>query len=112
MNLHDVMLDDVDRVFLNLGEFACEHCMEGQVVSCIVDDNENMARTRSANDFSNVSGLGILQCDRVVYCHAADLDPQPLPGQKIEMDGHYWLVAESGLSEVEGLLSIPLNRTY
>lgn len=112
MNLHDVMLDDVDRVFLNLDEFACDHCINGQMVSCIVDDNESMARTKSAGDFANVSGLGILQCDRVVYCHAAAFVPQPLPGQKIEMDGHYWLVVEDGLSEVEGLLTLPLNRMY
>lgn len=112
MNLHDVMLDDVDRVFLNLDEFACDHCINGQIVSCIVDDNEGMARTKSANDLANVSGLGILQCDRVVYCNAADFLTQPLPGQKIEMDGRYWLVAETGLSEVEGLLTLPLNRAY
>lgn len=110
--LHDVMLDDVDQVFLNLEEFACDHCINGQIVRCIVDDAQGEAQTKSAGDFANVSGLGILQCDRVVYCHACDIMPEPLPGQKIEMDGHLWLVAEDGLCEVEGLLTLPLNRGY
>lgn len=112
MNLHEQIAADLDNVFLNLDEFACLHDFNGKKVKCIVDDQQNMAATGAANGFANVTGIGILQCDRVVYCQAADLAPQPLPGEKIIMDGREWYVSESGLSETEGLLALPLNRAF
>lgn len=111
MNLHEAMLADLAAVFLNNEEFACVHDFDGKQVKCIVDDSQIQAQTRIGNDLSNVSGLGILQCDRMVLCLAADLTPQPLPGEKIVMDGRLWFVAD-GVSETEGLLSLPLNRAY
>lgn len=112
MNLHEQMLADLDSVFFNLDEFACVHDFNGRQIRCIADDTNSQAATRSAGSFANVSGLGLLQCDRVVLCQVADLVPQPLPGEKIVMDGHYWFVADSGISETEGLLKLLLNRAY
>lgn len=111
MNLHDVMAQDLDDVFFNLDEFACIHVIEGKNIACIVDDSNGMAETGAANGFANVSGIGILNCNRIVMCKASDLVPQPLPGQKIVMDGKYWIVGD-GLSETEGFLSLPLVRAY
>lgn len=112
MNLHEQMAADLDAVFFNLDEFACVHQIAGKVIKCIVDDIQDQAATRPANDFSNPAGLGLLQCDRMVYCQATDLVPQPLPGEKIEMDGLLWLVGDSGISETEGLLTLPLQRAF
>lgn len=112
MNLHEAMAADLDAVFFNLDEFACVHEIAGKQIKCIVDDMEDQASTRPAGDLSNPAGLGLLQCDRMVYCQAADLTPQPLPGEKITMDGSYWIVGESGISETEGLLTLPLQRAF
>lgn len=112
MNLHEQMAADLDDVFLNLDEFACIHDFNGKKIKCVVDDQQGLAATGASDGFANVSGLGLLQCERVLYCNAADLSPQPLPGEKIIMDGVSWLVAEAGVSETEGLLTIPLNRAY
>lgn len=112
MNLHEAMLDEWDSAFLNLDEFACMHDFGGKRIKCIVSDQDSGAATKAGVDFGNISGVGLLRCDRVVYCHAADLLPQPLPGEKLEMDGQYWLVAESGIGETEGLFRLPLNRAY
>lgn len=112
MNLHEVMLDEWRNVFLNLDEFACVHDFNGKQLKCVVSDQNSQAKTRSAADLSEVAGLGIIQCDRVVYCDMADLIPQPLPGQKIIMDGSYWYVTESGVCEIEGMFRLPLNRAF
>lgn len=112
MNLHEAMLDDLNQVFFDLDEFACVHELNGKQIKCIVDDQQGEASTRPAKDFFNPTGLGLLQCDRVVYCQASDLIPQPLPGEKIIMDGTRWLVSDSGVAETEGMLKLPLNRAY
>ena len=112
MNLHEVMLDEWQTVFLNLNEFGCEHDLEGKKIVCIVSDQNSQAKTRTAANLSEVAGLGIIQCDRVVYCHAADLLPAPLPGQKVIMDGCYWYVGEAGVCEIEGMFRLPLNRAF
>lgn len=110
MNLHEQMAADLDAVFFNLDEFACVHQIGGRQIRCIVDDAEAQAQTRPARDLVNPAGLGLLQCDRMVWCQTSDLAPQPLPGEKIEMDGSYWLVGE--ISETEGLLTLPLQRAF
>lgn len=112
MNLHEAMLADLDRVFFNLDEFACEHCLDGRVIRCLVDDTGVMAATKALDNLDNAAGIGILQCDRLVLCKAEDLSPLPLPGQELEMDGRRWLVADTGLAETEGLLALPLNRAF
>lgn len=112
MNLHEVMQDEWNSAFLNLDEFACEHDFAGRKVRCIVSDRNAEAVTHTGSDLSNISGLGIIQCDRVVYCSAAEMLPEPLPGQKIEMDGQFWYVADFGVGETEGLFRLPLNRAF
>lgn len=111
MNLHEVMAADLDDVFFNMDEFACVHEIEGKKIACIVDESDGMASTGAADGFRNVAGIGILAGERIVLCKAADLIPQPRPGQKIMMDGKYWLVGDD-LSETEGLLRLPLARAY
>lgn len=106
------MAADISGVFLNLSEFACIHEIEGKKIACIVDDHLGEAKTHAGSDFTNISGMGIVQADRVVLCETADLVLQPLPGQKILMDGCEWYVADSGVIETEGLLKLPLNRAY
>lgn len=112
MNLHEAMAHDLDAVFFNLDDFACEHEINGRKIRCIVDDAQVGVATRAADDFENVSGLGLVKTDRIVLCQAADLIPQPLPGEEIGMDGSRWLVADGGVTETEGMLRLPLNRAY
>ena len=111
MNLHSVMVDDVTRVFCNGDEFAATHVINGQELSCIVDDAAQLAATEREDGFGNVSGIGVLAADRVVHCAAAALSPAPLPGARCVMDGEIWLVGD-GVKVVEGMLTLPLNRAY
>lgn len=112
MNLHEAMAAELDSVFFNLDEFACVHDFNGKQIRCIVDDQNGLINGATASGLVNLAGLGLAQCDRVVLCQAADLVPQPLPGEQIIMDGQAWLVTEGQVIECEGLLAIPLNRAF
>lgn len=110
MSLHDFLREELD-IFLNVEEFAEERVFRGQPLVCIVDERANRASTGAADGFGNISGLGLLQCDRLVLCKAADLQSLPAPGERVEMDGWLWLVGDD-VSVNEGLLSLPLDRAY
>ena len=112
MNLHEAMLAELDSVFFSLDEFACVHEIDGRQIRCIVDGQSRLMEGATASGLTNLTGLGLAQCDRVVLCQAADLVPQPVPGQELVMDGQRWLVAERDVIECEGLLTIPLNRAF
>lgn len=102
---------DLNEVFLNLEEFAEERLFRGQPLACVVDENHSPASTGAAGGFRNSSGLGVLHCDRLVWCKAADVQPVPAPGERVEMDGWLWLVGDD-VSICAGLLNLPLNRAY
>lgn len=102
---------DIHDVFLNLEEFAEERVFRGQPLVCIVDDVDALASTAASDGLRNASGLGILHCDRQVLCRAEDCQPVPLPGERVEMDGFFWIVGD-GVSVCEGLLTLPLDRAY
>ena len=40
MGFKDVVRSDIDRVFLNLQEFADEHIVQGETVKCVIDTIE------------------------------------------------------------------------
>lgn len=111
MNLHEQMRADLNDIFLNVGEFAELHDVEGRSVPCIVDDGENTVDTATADGLQNASGMGLLSCQRVLCCKAGDIDRVPLAGERIRVDGILWLVGD-GVSIEEGLLTLPLNRAY
>ncbi len=112
MSLKDNMARDLSRVFFNLGEFAELHTYEGAELVCIVDDGDSQApSSQGANRLRNVTALGLLKCDRVVRCRAAEITPTPVPGQRVRMDDKLWLVGNN-VSVDGGLLTLPLNRAY
>lgn len=111
MNLHDAMASDLENVFFNLDEFATEHEINGKRVVCIVDDQAGQAETAPRSGLSNPAGIGVLQAERTVRCKVSDFGQIPQPGEKITMDRTWWTVAE-GVSEIEGILILPLQRAY
>lgn len=111
MNLHDVMANDLENVFFNLDEFASEHEINGKRVVCIVDDLAGQAETASGSGFTNPAGIGVLHGELTVRCKVSDFGQIPQPGEKITMDGTWWIVAD-GVSDSEGMLTLPLQRAY
>ena len=109
----DVLKEDLENVFLNIDEFASLHYINGKQIICIVDDVDAIQKTRDikAGSISNVTGLGLLHCDRVVCCKVEDLERVFSPGERIRMDSKQWIV-DDNVSVQHGLLVLPLKRTY
>lgn len=109
----ECIIKDLENTFLNLYEFASLHNINGNAVVCVVDDIDAIQKTRDikAGAINNITGLGLLHCDRVVCCKVEDLERVFKPGERIRMDSRSWLV-DDGVSVQHGLLVLPLKRTY
>ena len=75
----DQLRKDAKAVFLNLREFADEHCLNGVNVACVVDKD----LTQGAKD----SFVGVFVNAVTIYVATADLEVRPVEGEMLELDG-------------------------
>lgn len=111
MSLKENLRDDLATVFFNLDEFAEERSFRGVVVPCIVDDVDREASTGAQKGFTNISGIGVMECDRVAMFRVDDVKPVPAPGERVEMDDMSWIVGD-GVSVTAGMLTLHLTRAW
>ena len=80
----DQLRKDAKAVFLNLREFADEHCLNGYTVACVVDKD----LTQGAKD----SFVGVFVNAVTIYVAAADMEMRPVEGEMLELDGVFHTV--------------------
>lgn len=80
----DQLRKDAKAVFLNLREFADEHCLNGYTVACVVDKD----LTQAAKD----SFVGVFVNAVTIYVATADLEVRPVEGEMLELDGVFHTV--------------------
>jgi hypothetical protein len=91
-NFKDFLKSDM-KAFLNTNEFADEHNIDGQDVTCIFDQEKS---TPSQND-------GVYVVRRHLFIDQSILGYRPAPEQKMYIDGSYFYVVDcvgEGLIEV------------
>lgn len=111
MSLKENLRDDLAAVFFNLDEFAEVRSFRGVPVPCIVDDMDRNAATGAREGFANISGLGVMECDRVAMFRVDDVTPVPAPGERVEMDDMTWIVGD-GVTVTAGMLTLNLSRAW
>lgn len=87
---------DVNAVFINLDEFAEEHVINGDKVSCILDKIINEAH-------SEESYVGVFVNQLTIYVKTGDI-LTPAEGDQIQVDGSNHIV--QSVSEEMGVLVI------
>ena len=92
--------DDIDDVFLNLEEFAEEHEIDGEKVSCVIDT----IMTQGDGDASHI-GIFVNQVRIFVR---QDLIEVPVEGEVLRVDGHRFLV--KSVSREMGVVVISAER--
>lgn len=98
-NFKNVVQNDVKKTFINLGEFADTHSLNGVSVSCIIDKDvtqETAARNRDLE--------GVFLNTVTVYVAAVDLPARPVEGELLKIDGSFHLV--QSVSDEEGVYAI------
>ena len=101
----EMVASDIDKVFLNLDEFAEEHDLNGTTCSCILQD-VSVAEDLSIDQQMAQSYPGLYGSRLLVNCKTADLPESPVTDQRFRVDGRLYIV-ESCDSDM-GMLTIQL----
>lgn len=102
MTFKDMIQQDIG-IFLNPGEFADVHIINGLEIPAVIDSN--ILKTRSNDKTEQYDG--IYRGEVAVYVRSTDLPARPVFGQEILLDGKAYLVAEC--NEEMGVLEIVLG---
>ena len=104
MSFKEQIRKDLDTVFLNLGEFAELHRIEGAKVAVIVDNDQ-------LNKLKQGQILGLVEADMLLFGRESDFPADLEPGRLLNVDGRELIVANSGKDM--GMVEIALhqNRT-
>ncbi len=89
MNFKEQIRQDLDTVFLNLGEFAELHRIEGKQVAAVVDDDE-------LREYKKGQILDMVEADMLILAKADDLPRDLDPGRLLNVDGREMLVVKAG----------------
>lgn len=84
MSLKELIQADIRSVFLNTDEVADLHIIDGDEITCIIDEDKS--------NKSDAEGVFIVQ--RNIFVHFDDLGYRPEPEQKIEVDGQFYYVVD------------------
>lgn len=96
---------DITGVFINPGEFATEHNVDGTLVDCVVDDDIINERTGLE---AKMEYDGVFVVRKMLYITASFFRHRPIEGQRIELDGDYFYV--KNVSTNLGMLEVELER--
>lgn len=104
MTFKDRVKADLDAAFLNLGEFAEMHRVEGREIAVVVDSDR-------LEKLKNGQLLGMVEADVLLFGKAEDFPPDLDPGRPLLYDGREHLIVNSkrdmGMAEV----ALRQNRT-
>jgi hypothetical protein len=99
MTLKSQIQDDIS-LFFDLDEFAEEHEVNGETVSCIWD--QDLSTERSKGD----RNMGVFIHAPVLFVPLASLS-KPRIGERMTVDGEYYTV--TNVVDSEGILEITLT---
>lgn len=100
MSFKDQIKQDLSDIFLNLGEFADLHRIEGKEVPVVID-SDIMAKLSKIGD-NRIHGMD--EADMVIMGKASDLPENLDPGRLLNLDGREVIVvtttSEMGLVQI------------
>lgn len=102
MGFKETVDDDIQKVFLNIGEFGTEHTLNGRKVSCIID--EEKFQNKQKNGLISTEE-GVFQNGFTLFIGKPHLKLCPHTGEDIKIDGIKYTVAASkydmGIYEID-----------
>lgn len=101
----DIITADIGKVFLNTGEFADRHIVNGREMSIVIDDNELLER-----DKAKVMGTapdGLYKARRLIYVAKQEFGRRPAQDTMLTLDSKRYRV--KACTEEAGMLAIELE---
>lgn len=100
----DICAADITRSFLDPEVFGETHTIDGQPMTVVLDDMENVEREKRVE--SRMDGIYVRRV--LIYVSAEDFGPLPPHGNVLTLDGRKYTVADT--ADEAGIYSITLER--
>lgn len=84
MTFKDVVAADIEKVFLNTDEFAESHRIDGEDITCVLDEDKAVP--------NKIDGVYTMR--RRLFISQLALGYRPEPEQKIKIDDNYFYVLD------------------
>ena len=91
LSFKEILAQDVKQVFLNPAEFGETHLVNGEPMTIVLDDVENIEREKKMK--SHMDGIYTRQV--FFYVASADFGPLPKQGGMIDLDGQKYIVVDA-----------------
>lgn len=104
MNFKEQLDKDIKETFFNINEFSEEHDINGELVTCILD--EDIAKERNINSDA-IHFEGVFKREVSLFIKTEDIE-KPSIGERMDIDGFLYLV--SNISDSSGVYEIELTR--
>lgn len=101
-NFKDMVSEDIYTVFLNSKEFGEEHCVEGEMVLAVIDDNALKERQGGQE-------LSVAESSLLLYAAVQDLPPKRPAGEGLNVDGREYIIHD--WAEDMGIATVALGQT-
>lgn len=105
MNFKEIMMDDVNNVFLNQNEFGEKHVIDGKEMIISVDGNEVIERSKKEKEAGRTDGLYERQI--IVYVSKRAFGRAPAIGRTLVMDRGTYIIQDC--IDEGGIYSITLG---
>lgn len=108
LSFKELLQQDVKSVFLNPLEFGETHTVNGEPMTIVLDDVENIEREKKMK--SNMDGIYTRQI--LFYVASLDFGPLPQQGGLIDLDGERYTVVDA--TDESGIYAITMeaNRSH
>ena len=101
MSFKDLVKNDISNVFMNIDEFGETHNIDGEDVTCIVDDDKLK---------ENAIKSGTYKGEKLIYVPLTSLQGRYVQGARIELDGDTFYVSDT--AEDMGMITLTLTKNY
>ncbi len=99
----DMVASDISRVFLNLDELGEEHDIDGNTITCVIDEDGLLDRQGGA-----IYAVG--QSTKTVYAKCEDLPDRKGYGSELMVDGVPYMIntwyENMGMATIELFISV------
>ena len=103
---------DVTSVFMNFQEFAEMHNIDGNIILCMIDNNELVDREKRYKFNRSLYAEGVYLKELLIYVRACDMEFKlPAIGRSMMFDGKLYIISDA--IHEDGIFSLTLeaNKT-
>lgn len=104
MDFKETLLNDIEKVFINVKEFSEKHTLNDREIFCIIDEDKFQKKQENNSQILTIEG--IVTKGMTLFISKKYLSVRPYPGEVLDFDGKEYTVA--ACKESFGLIELDI----